>query len=96
MGRRKFDPSEYDWWCDECNASLNAQPGFYPECGSWICTECGHENDIAASEVEDSYRYCYDSCDDEDEEEEIPEGCAACGGPYPSCKVSCPMFDDDD
>ena len=25
----------------------------------------------------------------------IPEGCAACGGPYPDCKWSCPMFDDD-
>ena len=24
----------------------------------------------------------------------IPEGCAACGGPYPSCKTSCPIFDD--
>ena len=24
----------------------------------------------------------------------IPEGCAACGGPYPSCKISCPIFDD--
>lgn len=24
----------------------------------------------------------------------IPEGCAACGGPYPDCKWSCPMFDD--
>lgn len=24
----------------------------------------------------------------------IPEGCRACGGPYPSCKSSCNMFDD--
>lgn len=24
----------------------------------------------------------------------IPVGCRACGGPYPSCKSSCPMFDD--
>ncbi len=24
----------------------------------------------------------------------IPEGCAACGGPYPYCVSSCPMFDD--
>lgn len=26
--------------------------------------------------------------------DKIPEGCAACGGPYPSCKISCPLFDD--
>ena len=25
---------------------------------------------------------------------DIPEGCRACGGPYPSCMSSCPMFDD--
>lgn len=45
--------------------------------------------------------------EDEDEEEEWtpnmrrlfgghvpPAGCRACGGPYPSCKTSCSMFDD--
>lgn len=26
--------------------------------------------------------------------EHIPAGCRACGGPYPNCKSSCPMFDD--
>lgn len=25
---------------------------------------------------------------------EIPEGCRACGGDYPNCCSSCPMFDD--
>lgn len=24
----------------------------------------------------------------------VPSGCRACGGPYPSCKDSCSMFDD--
>ena len=28
--------------------------------------------------------------------EDIPEGCRSCGGDYPNCKDSCPMFDDDD
>ena len=23
----------------------------------------------------------------------VPEGCVACGGDYPNCKDSCPMFD---
>jgi len=23
-----------------------------------------------------------------------PEGCAACGGDYPNCTTSCPLFDD--
>ena len=26
--------------------------------------------------------------------EDIPIGCRSCGGPYPNCKSSCPMFDD--
>lgn len=24
----------------------------------------------------------------------VPVGCSACGGDYPYCKDSCPMFDD--
>ena len=31
---------------------------------------------------------------DEDEEDEIPEGCMACGGPYPDCSDSCPIYGD--
>lgn len=30
----------------------------------------------------------------DDSDDDIPEGCAACGGPYPSCTSSCPLFDD--
>ena len=26
--------------------------------------------------------------------DEVPEGCIVCGGPYPTCKDSCPVFDD--
>lgn len=25
----------------------------------------------------------------------IPSGCNACGGPYPLCKMGCPIFDDE-
>ena len=35
-----------------------------------------------------------DWIDDTDDENDVPEGCAACGGPYPSCRTACPMFDD--
>ena len=35
MGKR-IDLSDYDWWCDECDASLNDQPGFSADCGCWI------------------------------------------------------------
>ena len=28
------------------------------------------------------------------DDEDIPEGCLACGGPYPDCMSSCNAFDD--
>ena len=96
MGRKKIDLSDYDWWCDECDASLNDQPGFSADCGCWTCTECGHINLIAESEIVDDFYEDNDSFyEDGDDEDDIPEGCAACGNPaYPDCKLSCPIFDD--
>ncbi len=32
--------------------------------------------------------------DDDDYEDDIPEGCLACGGDYPNCADSCPLFDE--
>ena len=77
-------PDECDWHCDCCDALMNDQPGFTTATGEWICTECGAVNDVSEDNI------LYDSGD----EDEIPEGCAACGGDYPNCKDSCPMFDD--
>lgn len=37
---------------------------------------------------------CGAEYEDDDDGMDIPEGCAACGGEYPLCKDSCPMFDD--
>lgn len=124
------DLSNYDWYCDSCNAFLNNQDGFNFDCGSWKCTECGCVNEInennireelptdeyvlvccdhdsavneAVAELERRYqrRICSfdatifnDDEGNEDNEDNIPEGCLACGGPYPSCKTSCPLFDD--
>lgn len=59
--------SNYDWYCDECNELLNYQPGFYSECGTWTCTNCGElnyidENEIlSSSEIEDFENSGYDS-----------------------------------
>lgn len=46
--------NNYDWYCDECNALLNSQPGFYAECGMWTCTECGYSNSIHEAEILDA------------------------------------------
>lgn len=31
--------------------------------------------------------------DRDDDYDDIPVGCRACGGDYPHCKYSCPLFD---
>ena len=31
---------------------------------------------------------------DDDDDGGIPEGCAACGGDWPRCTSSCPLYDD--
>lgn len=60
------------------------------------CPYCGEEE---VEEVNGRYHceWCghyFDSFDEPSEDDDIPEGCAACGGPYPYCKTSCKMFDD--
>jgi len=86
-----IDLSKISWYCDNCNAYLNDQDGFDADCGTWKCKECGCENLIDESEI----IWVNDDDEDEDNEDAVPEGCVACGGPYPLCKDGCPLFDDD-
>ena len=54
------------------------------------CPDCGEEM------VYDGKNWCCHECGLtllEDDVDGVPEGCAACGGDYPNCKDSCPMFD---
>ena len=55
-------------------------------CDILICPNCGEEVD------EMDYEYEWED-EDEEDWDEIPKGCAACGGPYPDCKSSCKLFD---
>lgn len=53
---------DYDWYCDECDAYLNDQDGFYAGCGTWICKECGHLNYIDEDNIiEDESLSVYDA-----------------------------------
>ena len=51
-----------------------------------MCPECGRR----LKKISEEEYYC-PRCAGEDD---IPEGCAACGGNYPECISSCPLFDD--
>lgn len=80
-----------DWYCDNCNAYLSSQSGFYDSCGSWACTKCSHINSINKNEI------IFDNDTDNDDFDNLlsDPGCAACGNPaYPNCKISCPLFDE--
>lgn len=52
------------------------------------CPNCGYSFNDVTDEVLSA------SIFSDSDEDDIPEGCKACGGPYPNCTTSCPMFDD--
>lgn len=61
----------YDWYCDNCDAHLNNQLGFTSASGKWICSKCGHTNDVSegnvlnelGQEIEKSLFYHCPRCD---------------------------------
>ena len=74
--------------CLVCGAEMKHISG-----RDWICTLCG-----ANAWMGDYGSLCFDAElfneDDGIGFDGIPVGCSACGGDYPNCKISCPMFDD--
>lgn len=64
-----------------------------------MCPNCGRRlrrvRDIFGSWDGETYicDYCAAQYDDDDEDF-VPEGCSACGGPYPECRDSYPIFDE--
>lgn len=59
MGRKEKENMsdrfpDIDWFCDRCNAYLNAQPGFDDHKYVWVCTECGHKNSISSNNIYES------------------------------------------
>ena len=67
--------------CNMCGAAMDCT-----STDEWKCAECDNEAWI------DSNGYLCYAC--EKSFNDIPEGCSACGGPYPYCAESCPIFDD--
>ena len=48
-----FDDNDCDWFCDECDAYMNDQPGFTTLFGTWTCKECGATNDVIENNIVD-------------------------------------------
>lgn len=82
--------------CGTCNEYMDYEESKeYGLVGKWICPVCGKwvkettvYNQFEKENQEWSDLYEIDCVDD------IPEGCDACGGPYPDCIASCKLFDD--
>jgi predicted RNA-binding Zn-ribbon protein involved in translation (DUF1610 family) len=46
------------WFCDGCESFLNNQEGFDINADTWICKNCGFENDITADNIVDVCKDC--------------------------------------
>lgn len=58
------------------------------------CVICGGPTKYIGKNEWGQCVYECPKCAAEYEDDDIPEGCIACGGPYPECMTSCNMFDD--
>lgn len=63
------DDKGCDWYCDECDAHMNSQPGFTTSSGEWTCTKCGYVNDVTEDNILDEYENPYDDNDDDDDDD---------------------------
>lgn len=50
------------------------------------------QNELSDPYIPPSQEWMYD--DDKSSIEDKPEGCWACGGPWPDCESACPIFED--
>lgn len=79
------------YYCPNCSNELIEAVGASfdlecPVCETKYNIEDDTDNGIpVAAEVDDYF---------ESKNDDIPEGCIACGGPYPDCMTSCKIFDD--
>jgi len=48
---QKIKSGEVFWFCDDCDSFLNIQHGFNTKDGTWICEECGYENDLSEANI---------------------------------------------
>lgn len=76
--------------CNRCGARMAARvkPGYF------VCPNCGSEEDQAEYEYEPFHNDPWSEVSRSAFHNDIPpEGCRACGGPYPKCVDSCKLFD---
>ena len=76
----EFDPLKAE---AEFNSHFDGEHDYIYNGWEGFCADCA----ISNTELDDEEGIDYD-------ENNPPPGCRECGGPYPNCTTSCPMFDD--
>lgn len=74
--------------CNRCGALMDRKEDPAGGCDIFTCPVCTWTIDEMEYEYEDEELL------EANEEDTLPAGCRACGGPYPHCKTSCKLFDD--
>lgn len=97
------DDKDYENNLEATRDILGYYPPTCPHCGDTMkfnfstnifkCFSCGYTADEEDGENM-AYSDDYDSIFGKPSEDEKPESCIACGGPWPSCKSSCKIFDE--
>lgn len=87
--------SNETYYCPKCGGKMKHIGGLL----DWECSKCGAEGSLEYDEVnkEDYIKLAdeeYENLYDSPNEDNMPECCIACGGPYPDCMTSCKIFDD--
>lgn len=92
IGPTKFNRDMICVRCLKCQVYMNYIPE--EKHGYWICPSCQRKvREMTAydhlSRENDKFNVSLELSEDD-----IPEGCRACGGPWPDCIDSCPIFED--
>lgn len=79
-------------FCPDCHKPITHKQDY------WECNICNYsitneevENGDGFPTLESTYENDYGNI--YSDKNDIPEGCDACGGPYPDCISSCKMYD---
>lgn len=78
--------------CNECGAVMDLVNG--PIGDIYACPNCGWEADFMDYEYDygEEREWTPEMLKIFGEENTIPKGCIACGGPYPKCRLGCKLF----
>ena len=92
VGEKCANDEGYCLVCSNCGRPMFYLDSSQDSNGRYICTLCGRWTRESTM-----YKYVNKMAEEFREsyyEDYIPEGCAACGGPWPNCKDSCSLYDE--